>query len=1136
MVVAKTTTWDLRVVSAQNAASVISYVPRWTSIEFSDQLSDIGSARVVHDLNDPFFDAFELENGQSLLTGPYALQILRNSTVVYTFFIEDVQVDRAGQTQPLIISGRGIAAALEWAVVLPENFTGNTRIGATTSSRPRFFDRLFPGYHNVTRCATTANLAATYSNGFSADLPGVGAQLTSTSNTSLNTSGIDGITNLVIGDTVLVKNQTNSAHNGIYWVVDFGSASRPWIIQRVATADGSPVADLEIGRRVWVQEGATNGYKGFTLTPASTITLPTQVGSVGLSYSQITSATGSYTGIGAFYILFHEADSGYEHYTQQTQNWGQQNQSAGRGADLAVAWPLSLDATLESSLGKTDSKGKVVQDGGTFSIPVGKTLIEVIKQAADQTQSHWHVDGNGVISIVVKPFSRNGVVNTVPFGTDKTTGSTAKLLSLPMLEQVETKTSASSLRTVAYGSDGRQLDRLISNSASAYGVRESYFENTSDDAPAVANITASAIREVEGGKVQVTASFSEREGFVVYEDFNIGDKVLVESEVGVFVERIVAAISCSIASSGDQKIELTFGEIFPDIAENLSTAAGFGSLNANTLATFSGKPANVYLSAPTSTSIVSDVVGLSNRMVISWDSADAGRVSQYEIHSYRVEEQLSGSTYVEKVNFANDIRREGNIAVVTLPSAHGYASGNLVNIECNADHMFTAFAVPILAVTSSVAFAYSNLGPDIDISSASVASITKVIEYSSTIVDGAKNSAAIENLSTPGRSYYATITPYNEFGLAGETSIPTEFTSSVAAYQLLDATIQSSDYVESTSGWNIAADGTAEFNSLTATAEINGGSITIGGNDSTSFHVRSDGAMWLGSASISNAPFFVNPTGSMYAISGQIAGFDLYSEYMTTGASFVGNMHFGNLNPVGIGNGEEGYQLAGLYVLGPDFVGAQGNKALLTFDSLKMSNAANEITSVHPDGIKYYGNTSSDKFRLRYDGDEGRLYVDIERPTGVVEYCVASCGEVSTTTTTTAGPGTTTTVGPTTTTTAAPNRYCTGGDLGFYNCNNIGECRSGASGSLCSGDLTTTTTAAPTTTTTTAAPTTTAATTAATTAGTTAAPIDCSSGYTCTDTGICSPLPPGASGNCRQYTCTKAGCASYSYCSGPSCP
>ena len=205
-----------------------------------------------------------------------------------------------------------------------------------------------------------------------------------------------------------------------------------------------------------------------------------------------------------------------------------------------------------------------------------------------------------------------------------------------------------------------------------------------------------------------------------------------------------------------------------------------------------------------------------------------------------------------------------------------------------------------------------------------------------------------------------------------------------------------------------------------------------------------------------------------------------------------------------------------------------------------MSNSANEITSVHPDGIKYYGNTSQDKFRMRFNSSTGRLYVDIERPNGaVVEYCIASCGEVSTTTSTTGG--TTTGAPPTTTTsTPAPNRYCQPGDLGYNECFEVGQCRSGATGALCSGDLTTTT-AAPTTTTaatTTAAPTTTSApatTTAAPT--TTSAPaIDCSSGYTCTVGGVCSPLPPGASANCRTYNCTKDGCAPYSYCAGASCP
>lgn len=1130
MATAVSTTWDLRVVSALSVSTVISYVPRWTSIEFSDQLSEVGSGRVVHDYNDPFFDAFETQTGNSLLTGQYALQICRNGTPVFTFLIEDVQVDRAGGTQPITISGRGIAATLEWAIVLPENFTGAARVGTTTSTTPKFFDRLFPGYHNVVRCATTTNLSANYTNGYASYLPGVGAQLKATSNGSINSSGIDGITDFTVGDNILVKDQTNPAHNGVYWIADIGGASRPWIFQRVATHDGSPISDLVIGRRIFVQEGV-NGYKAYSLTPASTITNPNQVGSVGLSYSVMTANTGTYTGIGAFYVLFHEALSGYEHYTTETINWGLQNQSAGRGADLAVSFPLTLDSVLENSLGKTDSKSNIVQDGGFFTIPVGKTLLEALKQAADQTNSEWHVDANGVLSIAIKPFTRNGVVYTTPFGTDKTTGGDTKLLTIPMLASVETKTSAAALRTVVYGSDARQFDRIISPSASAYGIRESYFENTSDDAPAVSNIANTGLRTIEGGKIQITTTFSERIGFVAWQDFAVGDKVLVEIEVGVFSERIISAISAAISSTNEPSVEITFGDVFPNVAENLRNAAGFGALSAENLATFSGQPANVFLRPPRSTSVIASVDGMSNRATVSWDAADAGRVSQYEVTVYREEEELVGDVWTQIIRSANQIQRKQNIAIVTCDSAHGYTTGDLVNVDCPADHTFDAFAIPILSVTSSVEFVYSNIGPDITITQSGVADITKVVELSTTLVDGSKDAASVENLSAPGRNYAAIITPYNEYGIAGNNSEPIAFTASTDPFQLLDASIQSSNYSVS-SGWQIAADGDATFNSVS----INGGSLDIGGFDSTSFHVNSTGSMWLGSATLAGAPFFVNSGGAMYAISGKIAGFDLYNEYMSTGASFLGNMHFGNLSSVGIGTGLDGTQLAGLYIIGPES-GALGNKALLTFDNLTMRNAANEITKVHPDGIQYLANTRNEKFRFRWEAAQGRLYCDIELANGtVIQYCIANCGEVSTTTTTTTTtPGTTSGTTTTTTTAAAVYNICTGSDLNFYGCNNIGDCKIGAHGPVCDPNTTTTTTTTTAAPATTPAPPATTAAPPATTAPptTTAAPVDCNSGFSCVDSGgYC-----GGSGSlgCRTYVCSKAGCNSYSYCAGPGC-
>jgi len=207
------TTWDVWVVLANDPNQTIAYLPRWKSIQLSDQLNDVGSATLEHDFSDPFFDAFQAERGDSLLDGPYALQVRRDGDPVFTFFIEDVQVDRAGVSQPLVIGGRGIASALGWGIVLPEDFSNQARATAGTTQRPKFFDRLFPGYAYNVRVATTGNLSATYESGPQTDVAGAGARLTATANGSINNSGIDGVTDLVVGDTILVKNQTTQAHN-----------------------------------------------------------------------------------------------------------------------------------------------------------------------------------------------------------------------------------------------------------------------------------------------------------------------------------------------------------------------------------------------------------------------------------------------------------------------------------------------------------------------------------------------------------------------------------------------------------------------------------------------------------------------------------------------------------------------------------------------------------------------------------------------------------------------------------------------------------------------------------------------------------------------------------------------------------
>lgn len=103
------------------------------------------------------------------------------------------------------------------------------------------------------KVATTAALPGTpiYNNGTS----GVGATLTRSSNGTTGT--IDGITaaNLMVGDYILVKNQSAQLQNGVYSVTQQGSASLPYILTRVTEADTTAELDDLV---VTAASGTTN--------------------------------------------------------------------------------------------------------------------------------------------------------------------------------------------------------------------------------------------------------------------------------------------------------------------------------------------------------------------------------------------------------------------------------------------------------------------------------------------------------------------------------------------------------------------------------------------------------------------------------------------------------------------------------------------------------------------------------------------------------------------------------------------------------------------------------------------------------------------------------------------------------------
>jgi hypothetical protein len=134
--------------------------------------------------------------------------------------------------------------------------------------------------------ATTANLTATYNNG----ALGVGATLTATSNGAF--PAIDGVTisTTAIGlNGVLIKNQTNAAHNGRYNLTQVGSGSTPWILTRCAVCDQ---ANEIPGSYVFVKGGTTQANTGWTAFVSNPSTFV--VGTDNISYFQFSGA-GTYT-------------------------------------------------------------------------------------------------------------------------------------------------------------------------------------------------------------------------------------------------------------------------------------------------------------------------------------------------------------------------------------------------------------------------------------------------------------------------------------------------------------------------------------------------------------------------------------------------------------------------------------------------------------------------------------------------------------------------------------------------------------------------------------------------------------------------------------------------------------------------
>jgi len=131
-------------------------------------------------------------------------------------------------------------------------------------------------FHESVHAASVSNLSTIYNNGTS----GVGATLTADTNRAFST--LDG-ESVVVGQRVLIKNQTDSKQNGIYTLTTVGSGSAPWVLTRATDADNNPVGEMKTGDFVFVINGTANASVGYINNSTAN---PIVIGTDNISYTE----------------------------------------------------------------------------------------------------------------------------------------------------------------------------------------------------------------------------------------------------------------------------------------------------------------------------------------------------------------------------------------------------------------------------------------------------------------------------------------------------------------------------------------------------------------------------------------------------------------------------------------------------------------------------------------------------------------------------------------------------------------------------------------------------------------------------------------------------------------------------------
>jgi hypothetical protein len=210
---------------------------------------------------------------EGILTTGVTLVVGANANANPRIDLVVARVDLTAKTVALdIVAGTPAAAPVEpaltqnssvWEIALAALYVGPSTSTITDVRDRRTFTRTtrMSTWKEPVRAATTTAMAAS-----------TATATTRVANANGVMAAVDGVTP-VAGDRLLDKDHATGAARGIWQVVDVGSASTPWRLERPADADSYPV--LRSGVTVKVSEGTTNVGTEWVLTTANPITVGT---------------------------------------------------------------------------------------------------------------------------------------------------------------------------------------------------------------------------------------------------------------------------------------------------------------------------------------------------------------------------------------------------------------------------------------------------------------------------------------------------------------------------------------------------------------------------------------------------------------------------------------------------------------------------------------------------------------------------------------------------------------------------------------------------------------------------------------------------------------------------------------------